>query len=131
MQKHQRNAVLVAVHDKARGFFRRFGINHAAKFHALLVRAACQRLHMLFLIGHDSDGPASDARIAAQNRLSILGAIFIELAGVHDARNDLPHVILLRGVAGKNAVNPFARILRRTWRYMAKRRRIRRAHLVD
>ena len=31
VQKDQRDQVLVAVHDEAGGFFRGFGVNHAAK----------------------------------------------------------------------------------------------------
>src|SRR6266436_3103055 len=35
VEKNQRDAILVAVQNKARGFFRGLGVNHAAKFHAL------------------------------------------------------------------------------------------------
>src|SRR5882724_4883774 len=66
VEKNQRDAILVAVENKARGFFRGFGVNHAAKFHALLVRTARERLHVFFLVRDDSDGPASNARIAAE-----------------------------------------------------------------
>jgi len=74
VQENQWNSVLVAIENEARGFFRGLGINHAAKFDALLVGAARQRLHVFLLIRDNADGPAADARISAEQCLAILNA---------------------------------------------------------
>ena len=39
VQENQRDQILVAVQDEARGFLRRFGVDHAAEFDALVARA--------------------------------------------------------------------------------------------
>src|ERR1700688_2530594 len=108
VQKNQRDAVLVAVEDEAGGFFGGFGINHAAEFDAFLVGAAREGMDVFFLVRDDADGPATDARVAAEQGFAVLGAIFVELAGVHDAGDDVTHVVLLAGVGGEDAVNFFA-----------------------
>ena len=131
MEKNQRDAILVAVENKARGFFRGFGVNHAAKFHALLVRAARKRLHVFLLIRDDSNGPASDARIAAEQRFAAFGAVFLEFAGIHDAGDDFAHVVLLAGIARKDSVDFFRRKERFARLGMTERRRIWRADFVN
>ena len=112
VQKNQRDEVLIAVEDEARGFFGGFGVDHAAEFDALLVGAAGLGLHVFFLVGDDTDGPAADARVAAEDRLAVFGAIFFEFAAVHDARDDFAHVVLLGGIAGENSVDFFGGIAR-------------------
>ena len=67
VQENQRDAVLVAVEDEARGFFGGLGVDDAAEFDALLVGAAGERVDVFFLVGDDADGPAADARVAAEN----------------------------------------------------------------
>ena len=100
MQKNQRDTVLVAIHDEARRFFRGFGVDHAAEFDPLVVGVRRVWWHVLFLIGHDADCPATDTRIAAEQRLAILGAIFVErLPSTMRAMISL-HVILLCRIAG-------------------------------
>src|SRR5947208_16349702 len=99
-----RYAVLIAIENEARGFFRGLGINHATEFDTFLVRAARQRLHMFFLIGDNADGPPADARVSAQHRFAILRAIFFALAGVHNPGATFPHVVLLPGIARKDSV---------------------------
>ncbi len=99
MHENQRNAVLIAIENEARGFFRGLSINYAAKFDAFLVRAASQCLHVFFLIGDNPDGPSADARVSAKKRFAVFRAVLFELARVHDARDDFPHVVLLAGIA--------------------------------
>src|SRR5437868_2267128 len=64
VDKNQWNQVLVAIHDEARSLFRRLGVNHTAKFHALLTIMP-DGLLMSFLIGNHADGIASDAGVTA------------------------------------------------------------------
>src|SRR5437879_8262062 len=129
MEQNERDSVLVAIKNETRGFFRGLGINHAANFYTFLVRAARQRLHVFFLIGHDADSPSSDARISAQQRFAILRAIFFEFAGVYDARDDLFHVVLFSGIARKYSVDVLAGKERVARFHMAERRSVWRAHL--
>src|SRR5258708_3326103 len=86
---------------------------------------------MLFLIRHDSDGPTPDAGIAAQQRFARFGAVLFEFSGVHDARDDLAHVVLLAGIARKNAVNLFGGMERLARLYVAERRWIWRADFIN
>src|SRR5208283_2564548 len=99
-----RDAVLVAIHDKARSFLRRLGVNHAAEFDALLVGVRCVGGDVLLLIGDDADSPSTDARIPTKQRFAILGTVFVEGAAIGNAGNDLTHIVLLRGIARENAV---------------------------
>src|SRR6202158_531534 len=99
VQKNKGNAVLVAIENEPCSLFGGLGVNHAAKFDALLVGAAPQRLHVFFLIRNNSTGPAADARVSAKQRLAVLRAIFLEFARVHDARDNFPHVVLFSRIA--------------------------------
>ncbi len=112
-------------------FFGGLGVNHTAKFDALLVRAARQRLHVLFLIGDNSDRPAADARVSAQKRFTVLRAIFFEFACVHDAGDNFPHVVLLSRIARKYPVDVFCGIKRFARFHMTERRRVGRTDFVD
>src|SRR5207249_8571051 len=106
------------------------GVNYAAEFVALVVRAACQRLLMLFLIGDDATGPAADARVSAKERFAVLSAIFLKFARIHDARYDLRHIVLFAGIARKDSVDVLAG---KEWVarfHMAERRCVWRPHLV-
>src|SRR3984893_761177 len=131
VEKNQRDAILVTVENEARGFLRGLGVNHAAKFHALLVRTASESLHVFFLIRDDADGPAADARIAAEQRFSGFGAVFLEFSGIYDARDDLAHIVLLAGITRKDSVDFFGGKKRFARLGMAKRRRIGRADFIN
>src|SRR5579864_6383979 len=85
---------------------------------------------MLFLIRNYADSPSADARVAAKQRLAVFSSVFLEFAGVHDARNDFAHVVLLDRVAGKNSVDFVTGEERVSWFYMAEWRGIGCAHLV-
>src|SRR3954462_15154284 len=61
-------------------------------------------LLMRFLVGHNADRESTNARIAADHRLSVFRLVFIEAAAVYDARNDLFHAKGLRGIGLENAV---------------------------
>src|SRR5262249_14864633 len=122
VQENERNFVLVAVEDEARGFFGGLGVDDAAKFNALLVGAAGKRLHMLFLVGDDAHSPSANARIAAEQSLAVFGAIFLEFAGVDDAGNDFAHVVLLARIIGEDAVDFLALVQRLARRDMTEGR---------
>ena len=98
VQEDQRHQVLVAVEDKPRGFFGGLGVDNAAELDPPLAGARRDSLHVFFLVGDEAYGPAADARVAAQQRLAVLGAILFKSAAVDDPRNHLPHVVLLDGV---------------------------------
>src|SRR5438874_6600953 len=85
---------------------------------------------MLLLVRDDADGPPAYARIAAEQRLAVFRAVLFKLTGIHDARNDFAHVILLRRIARKDAVDLVARVERIARFHMAEGCRVRRAHLV-
>ena len=89
------------------------------------------RGHILLLVGDDADGPAADARVAAQHRLAVLGAVFLEAAPVHDARDDFAHVVLLRRIGRENAVNLLGRIRGRLGWLAVEGRARAVAHFVD
>ena len=114
MQKNQRHEILIAVENESRSFVRRFGVDHAAELDALISGAGCGDGNGLFLIGHNSNGPAANARVAAQQSLPVFGAVFFEFALVHDALNDFVHVVLLPRIRRENSVNFLGRM--RGWR---------------
>ena len=130
VQENKRDAVLVAVEDEARRLLRGLRIDHSAELDALLVRTGSKRLHVLFLVRDDTDGPAANARIAAEQGFAVFGAVFLEFACVHNARDDFAHVVLLRRFGGEDAVNFFASVARIARRRVAEGRSVRRAHLV-
>src|SRR3989441_3917027 len=116
VQKNKRHQVLVAVEDEARGFRRRFRVDYAAELDALLARTAshCRddALHVFLLVGDDADGPAADARVPAEHRLAVFGAVLLKHRAVHDPGNDLPHIVLLRWVGREDSVDVLGRIER-------------------
>jgi len=59
---------------------------------------------VFFLVGDDSHGPAAYARVAAEQGFAVFGAVFLELAAVHEAGDNFAHVVLLGGIAGEDAV---------------------------
>ncbi len=85
---------------------------------------------VFLLVGHDTDGPTADARIPAKQRLTIFRAIFVERAAIDNAGNDFAHIVLLRGIARKNAVKIARGVQRLMQTGVAENRRIRRPHLV-
>src|SRR5215475_3523546 len=101
MKEDNWNQVLVAVHDEASGFFRRFGVDHAAKLNPLAALVV-SRLRMQLLVGNDSYSEAADASISAYQGLPVLRLIFIEFAGVRDAGDDFFNVV---GASRRGIVN--------------------------
>ena len=104
VQKDEWHQVLVAIHDEAGRLLRRLRVNHASEFDAL-VAGMVHLLHMGLLVGDDADGVAADARVATKHGLAVLGFVFVELAAVDDARDDLLYVVLPGRVAVEDAVD--------------------------
>ncbi len=114
--KIERDEVLVAVEDEARGFVGAFGIDDAAELDALFAGVAGLRL-VLLLVGDDADGKAADARVAAEDGAAVVGLVLVELGAIDETRDDFMHVV---GVAGgacgigiDEGVEIFGGILRR------------------
>ena len=121
MQKNQRDEILIAVHDEARGLLRALGVDDPADFdlHGAGGRAHGHGIALVgLLIGHDAHGVTADPRIAAKHGAPKLLLVLVELAAVNDAGNDLAHVIDIAG-AGRGieeAVEVFGGKLRRILR---------------
>jgi hypothetical protein len=64
VKKDERNQILIAVHDEARGLRSTLGIDHAAKLDPLLPRLAGMRL-VGFLIGDNPYREAANSAISA------------------------------------------------------------------
>ena len=88
MDEDQRDEVLVAVEDEARGLVGAFGIDDAAELDALFAGVAGLRL-MLLLVGDDADGEAADARVAAEDGAAVVGLVLVELGAIDEARDEL------------------------------------------
>src|SRR5208282_6891945 len=86
---------------------------------------------VLFLVGDDPDRPAADARVATDDRLSALGAVFLEFAAVHDSRDHFAHVVLLGAVGGSDSVDFLGGIGGRLGGLVVKRSARRVAELID
>src|SRR5208337_825946 len=108
VEKNERDQVLVAVHDEAGGFFGGLGVDDAAELDAF-VAFVVSLLRVELLVGNDADGEASDASVAADEGFAILGLVLVEAALVHDARQNLLHVIRPRGRGIVGAVDFFGR----------------------
>src|SRR6185437_3505538 len=80
VEKYQLHQVLIAIHDESSRFFRRFGVNNTAKFHALMA-LVISALRMHFLIGDNADCETADPGISAHNRLAVLSFVLFELTG--------------------------------------------------
>ena len=78
LNKEQRRRVTIAVFDKIRRFFSRFGVNDAAEFR----RFAGFAFHHSAMIGDDADVPASNPRRPANHFLRVVGLKLVELAFV-------------------------------------------------
>src|SRR5579862_4068300 len=122
VKENQRNQILIAIQNKPRRFICRLGINHAAKLNSLLSRPRRSHRNVLLLIRHDPHRPAANARKSTQHRLPILGAILLELAAIHNPRDDLPHVVLLPRIRREYSVDFIARMRRRPRRFVIERR---------
>src|SRR5262249_31312910 len=96
MKKDQRNQILVAVHDEARSLLGGFGINHSAKFHALMAFMVCL-LRVQFLIGDDPDCEPSNPRISTNNGLAIFRLVFVKRAAIDNTPDNFLHVIRTSG----------------------------------
>ena len=94
VKEDQRHQVLITVENEARGFFRSFRVDDAAELNALFAASGGGHLHVFLLVGDNPHRPAADARVTADHRLPILGAILVEGRGVHKAGDDFPHVVL-------------------------------------
>src|SRR6266849_2825928 len=101
------------------------------KFDAFLVRAARQRLHVLFLIRHNPDGPAADAGVSAKKSFAVLRAVFFEFACVYHAGDDFAHVVLFAGIARKYSIDVFGGKKRLARFHVAEGRSVWRANFVD
>src|SRR5579884_3010283 len=116
MQENQRNEVLVAIHDEAGGLVGALRIDHASKLHALFTRVTGLRLGRL-LVGDNAHGHASDTRISANQGATVIRTVFIKLAAVYNASDDLMHVVAVRcrpcRVGIKQTIQVAARVLRR------------------
>ena len=112
VQKNQGNQILVAVHDEARRFLSRLGINHSAKLYPpfALVRDG---LLMRLLVGHNPHREAADARVTAEQRFAVIRFVFVEAAAVHQARQNLFHVVRACGIGFVDPINLLSRIERR------------------
>src|SRR6266849_6137842 len=99
------------------------------KKNTILIRPAHQRINEFFLIGYNSNDPAAEARVSAQKRLAVFRAIFFEFAGVHDAGDDFPHVVLLARIAGKKSVDVVVGVERGAGLHVAEGRCVRRSDL--
>jgi len=96
MKKDQRNQILVAVHDEARGLLGRLRVDHAPKLDAL-VAFMISLLRVQFLISDDSHGEAADAPVSADESLAILRFVFVKAAAIEHARQYFLHVVGPRG----------------------------------
>src|SRR5258708_40001346 len=85
VQKNERHKILVAVHDKTRGLFRRFGIDYSAKLDAPRAGRGVYGGDMLLVVRDDADGPAANPGVAAHHGLAVFGAILLEFAPVDDS----------------------------------------------
>ena len=90
LQEHQRDVALVAQFDEVRALERAFGEQDA-------------------VVGDDADRVAVDVREAADKRLAVARLELLELAAVHDARNDFADVEGPAGVLGNDAVELLGR----------------------
>ena len=89
MKEDKRNQVLIAVHDEARCFLSRLGVDHAAKLDALMALVV-RLLRMQLLVGNNPHGESADARVPADQRLAVLRLVFIEAARIDALSPTLP-----------------------------------------
>ena len=108
VKKNERDQALVAVHDKAGGFFGGLGVNNTAEFHAL-VAFVVSLVRVEFLVGDDADGETSYASVATDQRRAVLGLVLVEAAFIHNARENFFHIVGARGRGIVSAVDFFGR----------------------
>ena len=105
LEEHQRDALLVAVHDEPRGLVGRVGVDHPARLHLVGVRLLARlRLDDLPLVGDDAHAPPVDAGVAAEERLAVASFVLRPRVGVHDAREEVACVVGLVARLGHEAV---------------------------
>ena len=95
-KKDQRDEVLIAIHDEARGLLRALGIDDAADFDAFRARGRTHGDGLVLvglLVGDDADGVAADARISAKNGAAKVRLVLIEFAAIDDAGDHFAHVV--------------------------------------
>ena len=88
MKEDQRDQVLIAVHDKARGFVRGFRVNDAAYFISPSWLA-----DVGFLVGDDAYRPASQPRVPADQSFAVFRLVLYELAQIDQPGDDVAHIV--------------------------------------
>ena len=100
LEKNDRQSGLIAIHDEPRGFVGAVGINDAAHLDARFFRA-----HLMALIGDDPDRMAADPRIGGDERLAVVGLVFIERIRVDDRGEQIARIVLLLAFEADQVVN--------------------------
>src|SRR6185437_7111489 len=96
MQKDERYQLLIAIHDKAGSLLCALGIYDAPHLNSLCSGRGAGRHDLVLiylLVCHNTDGIATNTSIATQNSPAEIRLVFVELAAIHNARDNLSHVI--------------------------------------
>ena len=88
LQKDQRRPGLVAVHDEAGRLVGAVVIDHAAELQPLF-----GRLFRMMLVGDDADREPAEPRVAADQRLAVLGLVLLKACRVDEAVEHVAHFV--------------------------------------
>src|SRR5262245_33210923 len=100
MQKHQWDEVLITIENKAGSLVSAFGIDDTAK-----LEPPTFFTNMRLLISDNPHREPAHSRIPREQCLTILRLVLGKLAPIHEARDDLPHVVFILRTRSKQAID--------------------------
>jgi len=103
LNKYQRGAVPAAGVNEISDFLGRFGVDNPTKFrgaaHRIAEHTAC--------VGNDAYLNSADAGVAGNDLFRVISLEFIQVAIIEDTFKQLPRVVRLAMIFGKNFINLF------------------------
>ena len=100
LKKNDRQSGLIAIHDKTCGFVGAVRVDDAAHLNARLLCA-----DLVALIGHDPDRMSVDTHVGRDERLSVVGLVFIERIRVDNRGEQITRIVLLLAVEADQVVD--------------------------
>ena len=100
VQENQRDEILIAVHDEARGLVGALGVDDAAEFDAFFAGVPGADTGDCFFWLATMPTAQPPMRAYPQSTVGRIRLVLVELAAIDDARDDLVHVVDVAGGVG-------------------------------
>src|SRR5690606_12106911 len=100
LEKDERQMVLVAGHNEPRGLLGGFHVQHAPELELIF-----RIFYPVMLAGHDAHRVTANARRSTHERLAELRLVFQERIAIHNAFENVAHLVITARIAGKEGID--------------------------